>query len=61
MNPMWFLRAKRWAQNPPSMKKVLFVAGIIVFCLAVFAFERFFGWPDALTPNNLRAGPRLRP
>jgi len=54
MNPIWLLRAKRWAQNPPSLKKVLFVAGIVAVCLVLYGIETFVGWPEGLTPNRLR-------
>lgn len=54
MNPRWLLRAKRWAQNPPSPAKIRFMAGIILLCLILYAIERLFGWPDWLTPNDLR-------
>ncbi|WP_342075819.1 hypothetical protein [Yoonia sp. SS1-5] len=55
MNPIWFLRAKRWAQHPPSAKKVRFVAAILAICVVLYAIDAAFGWPDALTPNNLRS------
>ncbi len=54
MNPRWLLRAKRWAQNPPSPAKIKLVAGIVLFCIVLFAIERVWGWPDWLTPNDLR-------
>jgi hypothetical protein len=54
MNPLWLLRMKRWLQNPPSAARVIFVFSIIALCLALFAYERLFGWPEALTPHNLR-------
>jgi hypothetical protein len=52
MNPRWLLMAKRWVQNPPSMGKVGFVLGIIAVCLALYAVEAFWGWPDWLTPDR---------
>jgi len=55
MNPRWFLRAKRWAQNPPSPAKIRFVAAIIGVSLILYAIEQIWGWPAALTPNTLRA------
>ncbi len=55
MNPIWLFRMKRWAQNPPSWRKVRFVLIIVLICLALFAVERIFGWPDWLTPDR---GPR---
>ncbi len=54
MNPRWLLRAKRWAQNPPSPDKIKFIVGIIVLCAVLFAIERIWGWPAWLTPNDLR-------
>ena len=56
MNPLWFLRMKRWAQNPPSMSRVLLVAGIICVCLALFGLERAGLLPDWMQAE--RAGPR---
>ena len=55
MNPRWLLRAKRWAQNPPSPAKIRFVAVIIGISLLLYVVEQFWGWPAWLTPNNLRA------
>jgi hypothetical protein len=28
-----------------------FVFSVIMFCLALFGYEKIFGWPDALNPN----------
>ena len=47
MNLFWFLRAKRWAQNPPSLKRVLFMLGIVGFCLAVYLIEQLLGGGSA--------------
>lgn len=49
MNIRWLLRAKRLAQNPPSWKRVKFVAMVVLACVALLIYERIFGWPDALT------------
>ncbi|MDQ2065449.1 hypothetical protein Q9295_03615 [Xinfangfangia sp. CPCC 101601] len=54
MNPRWLMKAKRWAQNPPSARQVVFYGAILALCLAVAGFEWFFGWPEALTPARLR-------
>ncbi|MEX5728991.1 hypothetical protein Ga0609869_002344 [Rhodovulum iodosum] len=54
MNLRWMLRAKRWAQTPPSAGRVKFVLGVIALCLLLYAVERVFGWPDWLTPNSPR-------
>lgn len=54
MNPIWFVRAKRWAQNPPSPAKIKLVFGIIGFCVALYAIERLGFWPDWATAERLR-------
>ena len=54
MDPRWLMRAKRWAQNPPSMAMVLMVLAIIVACIAIWWLEQGYGWPEALTPNDMR-------
>jgi len=60
MNPMWLVRASRWARNPPSMRRVLLILGIVAVCLALYGFEQVFGWPEWLTlPNDGRRVPRL--
>ncbi len=59
MNYRWLFRMARWAQNPPSEKRVIFVFGIVAVCLAVFAVEYFFGWPEVLSMDP-RAR-RMRP
>ena len=51
MNIRWLFRMARWAQNPPSAGRVKFVLAIVVLCIALFAFEYFYGWPDALSPD----------
>jgi len=60
MNPFWLLRMSRWARNPPSAKRVVFVLAVVAFCLALFAIEKFIGWPDWLTPERLPRGRILR-
>ncbi len=52
MNFRMLLMMKRWAANPPSMSKVIFVVSIIAICIALFAVEKVFGWPEWLTPNS---------
>lgn len=54
INPRHFLRMSHWARNPPSEKKVKFVFGIILLCLALFLIERYIGLPDALSPNKFK-------
>lgn len=54
MDPRWLLRASRWARKPPSARRVWLVAGVVVFCLILYAIERLFGWPGWLTPSSVR-------
>lgn len=54
---LWLLRAKRWAQKPPSWGRVKLVLGVVAICIAIAAYEWAFGWPDWLTVNRLRAKP----
>lgn len=51
---IWFLRMARWARNPPSQRRVILVLAVIALCLALFAIERWIGWPEALTAEKLR-------
>ena len=57
MDPFrWFLRAKRWAQNPPSERRVMLVIGVILACLGLYAADRWIGLPDwmHLSPASSR-------
>jgi len=49
MNLIWLLRLKRWVQHPPSPRRIWLYLGIAAVCLAVFAIERWIGWPAFLT------------
>jgi len=57
VNFNWLMRMSRWARNPPSQKRVIRFAIVLGICLALWAVERFFGWPEALTPNQIRPRP----
>ena len=55
----WLVRMARWARNPPSPRQVMLVFGVIAVCLALYAVERWVGWPEALTAERLPfGGPR---
>jgi len=54
LNPRHFLKMSRWARNPPSEKRVKFVILIILICAGIYLFERYVGWPEALSPNSLK-------
>lgn len=56
----WLLRAKRWAQHPPSGRKVALVGGVIVVCLMLVGIEHFWGWPEWLTVNGEGRGRLVR-
>jgi hypothetical protein len=55
---LWLMRSKRWAQKPPSGKRVRFVMAIIAISAALFAYERTMGWPEMLTPDRVGRMPR---
>ncbi|TCM84944.1 hypothetical protein [Rhodovulum steppense] len=52
MNPLWLLRAKRWAQHPPGASRVRLVLGVVALCLLLVLVEWLVGWPEALTVNS---------
>lgn len=57
MNIFWLLRAKRWAQNPPSMKRVLLGLAVIAVCVLLVVLERYGVLPDWFQAE--RVGPRI--
>lgn len=50
----WLLRAKRWAQNPPSTRRVKLVFGVILLALAIVALEKMGWWPEWATAQRIR-------
>lgn len=58
MNYRWLLRAKRWAQNPPSAGHVKFVLAILAACAALYLVDLVWGWPEWLTPDHPGQGAR---
>ena len=54
MNLTFLLRMARWARHPPSMRRVILVAGVIGLCLALAGIEWLGVWPDwlAVTPGK---------
>ena len=54
---MWFLRMKRWVQNPPSWRTRKFVLGVLGICLVFYGIELIWGWPEMLSverpPRNV--------
>ena len=49
----WLMRAKRWAQNPPSADQVKLVFGVIAICVVIAGYEWAFGWPEWLTLDRM--------
>ena len=47
-----FLRMARLARHPPSLGRVKLVCAVVALCLIIYGVERFWGWPDWLTPNS---------
>ena len=47
----WLIRMARWARHPPSPGRVKLVFVVIGLSLAIYGFERIWGWPDWLTPD----------
>ena len=60
MKPRQLFRLKKWAMNPPGEKRVKLVFGAVILCLALFGYERLFGWPAWLTIDQHPAGIRPR-
>ena len=58
MNYRWLLRAKRWAQNPPSEGRVKFVLAIIAACVALYLYDLAYGWPEWLTVDQKTRVPK---
>lgn len=56
MNLFWLVRMRQWAQNPPSMGRVILVLAVIAICLGLYAIERVWGWPDWLTVEPVGRG-----
>ncbi|MGO4854808.1 hypothetical protein [Phaeovulum sp. W22_SRMD_FR3] len=46
MNFLWFVRAARWARNPPSPGRVKLVFAVILLGLVIFGLDRAGLWPD---------------
>jgi uncharacterized membrane protein SpoIIM required for sporulation len=53
----WLIRAKRWAQRPPSEGRVKLVFGVIAICLVIAGIEFFIGWPAWLTIDRRGINP----
>lgn len=58
MNLRHLMRMTRWAQNPPSTKRVILVFSVIAICLLLGLVEYLGLWPESLSTNgNVRVRP----
>ena len=48
MNPRWLLRMSKWARHPPSMSRVMLVAGVIGLCVVLAGIQWLGYWPEWL-------------
>ena len=48
----WLMKMAHWVRHPPSKERIIFVLAIAGISLALAAYERAFGWPEALTPDR---------
>ena len=49
----WLLRAKRWAQNPPSAKRVMLILAIVGACAVLYGLERMGLLPDWMQAERI--------
>lgn len=52
MDPRHMLRLSRLARNPPKGRRLIVILLVLGLTLGLYGFERVFGWPDALTPDQ---------
>lgn len=52
----WLMRAKRWAQHPPSAGRVRLVAAVVALCLGLALVEWAIGWPEWLRVDPMPQG-----
>jgi len=53
MNPNWLLRMSRIARNPPSLRKVILVFGVIALAFVIWGVEWMGWWPDWATAERI--------
>jgi hypothetical protein len=56
LDPRWLMRAALWVKNPPSLRRVMLVFGVIAAALAIFALEYFGLWPDWAQADRIPRG-----
>ncbi|MGJ8626545.1 MAG: hypothetical protein ACSHXB_06250 [Sulfitobacter sp.] len=53
MNPNWLFRMSRLARNPPSLKRVKLVFGVIALAALIWGIEWMGWWPDWATAERI--------
>ena len=53
-NLIWLLRAKRWAERPPSLRHVIMVLTIVGIGMAIAGLQYLGWWPDWATMDQGR-------
>ena len=48
------MRAKRWAQNPPSMGRIKLVAAVVAICILIVVAEKMGLTPDWMAADRVR-------
>ncbi|MDO5631566.1 MAG: hypothetical protein Q4G22_06985 [Paracoccus sp. (in: a-proteobacteria)] len=53
---VWLMRARKWAQRPPSTRQVVLVLSVIAICIAIVLAEWLGLWPDwaRMQPGGIR-------
>lgn len=50
-------RLAMWVRRPPSPRRMLIIAVVVVAALAIAGIEKYVGWPEALTVERLPRNP----
>mgnify|MGYP006074966377 CR=1 FL=1 len=53
LDPRHLMRAKRWVQSPPSMKRIKLVGEVIIIVAMIFGLEHFGYWPNWATAERV--------
>ena len=53
MNGAWLLRMSRMVRNPPSLKRVMLVFGVIALAAMIWGIEWMGWWPEWATAQRI--------
>ena len=53
----WLVRMARWVRNPPSEKRLMLIAAVVVICLVIYGIERLGLWPAWASRQRVRFRP----